>query len=104
MILDPIPYASLFLRLFCLLSFASPFFADTSNILTRIGLGDVSIPAAPSPPTVMPYPVGSQIERQLHRGYRKFNSTYNARHVNIYLPEIKYFEVAPRYLMIAYCI
>ena len=96
MILDPTPYASLFLRLFCLLCFASPFFADTSNILTRIGLGDMSIPAAPSPPTVMPYPVGSQIERQLHRGYRKFDSTYNARQLTYICPKSNILEAAPR--------
>ena len=81
---------------FCLLCFASPFFADTSNILTRIGLGDMSIPAAPSPPTVMPYPVGSQIERQLHRGYRKFDSTYNARQLTYICPKSNIFEVASR--------
>jgi hypothetical protein len=63
-----------FLQLFVFHALLSPFFTDTSNILTRIGLGDVNIPA-PAPPS-MPYPVGSLTERQIHRGYRKFDSTY----------------------------
>lgn len=49
----------------------SPFFTDTSNILTRIGLGDVNIPA-PSPTSTAFPNVGSPIDRQDRQGYRKF--------------------------------
>ena len=77
LVLHLLPY---FLAAFCLFVFHAfcfrPFFTDTSNILTRIGLGDVNIPA-PAPPS-MPYPVGSLTERQIHRGYRKFDSTYRS--------------------------
>ena len=54
----------------------SPFFTDTSNILTRIGLGDVNIPAPSPSSTPFPTTIGSPIERHNHRGYRKFESKH----------------------------
>ena len=63
--------ALLILWCFAFMLLLSPFFTDTSNILTRIGLGDVNIPA-PSPTSTAFPNVGSPIDHQDRQGYRKF--------------------------------
>ena len=87
-------FHALFFELFVFHALLSPFFTDTSNILTRIGLGDVNIPA--HSPSSTPFPPGSQIDSQNHRGYRKFDSTYNARQLTYICPKSNIFEVASR--------